>query len=234
MTMAALYGLALLGLRQVTWQPATAPSERGATLRQNALSGLRDIREGLRYIVQSQLILTILLVSLVGAVFGMPFRFLLPGYVSDIFGGGGSKLGLLISIMAAGSLVGTLTLASLPDRHRGLLLLVGMFFLGFGLFVFAQMTDFWIGAAIMLAVGLGSAFRQALSQGLVQYYVDDAYRGRVMSVYMSQFSMMQLGTFVIGIAEFIGVREAFAVLGMSLVVVTFAVFFFVPRVRQLQ
>ena len=233
--MAALYGWAIIALSRVTKQPATAPGEKGASISENALSGVRDIREGMRYIVRTEPILTLLLVSLVGAVLGMPFRFLLAGYVADIFNGGGSQLGLLISIMAVGSLAGTLALASIPNRNRGVLLLFGMLLLGLGLAVFAQTTQFWVASAIIMFVGLGSAFRQALSQGLVQYYVDDAYRGRVMSVYMAQFSMMQLGTFVIGIAaEFIGVREAFTLLGISLVVVTIAIYLFVPRVRQLQ
>lgn len=234
LVMAVFYALAVIGLQRVTWQPAVAPGQDGASALETGLSGLRDIREGLRYIASTRLILILLLVSFAGSIFGMPYVFLLPGYVSDIFDGGGSELGLLISISAVGSLAGTLLLASLPDRSRGLLLLLGMLTLGLGLFVFAQTTDYRLAAAIIIAVGLGSSFRQALSQGLIQSYVEDAYRGRVMSVFMTQFSMMQTGTFLVGFAaELIGVRLAFAGLGLGLALITVAVFLFVPRIRHL-
>jgi MFS family permease len=234
LTMAALYGLAMIALARVTWQPAVAPGDSGASIGEVAKGSLRDIGEGLRYIKGERLMLPILSVSFISSVFGMPYLFLLPGYVSDIFDGGGSELGLLISISAVGSLAGALVLASLPNRHRGLMLLLGTLSLGAGLFAFAQTSNYWIAAGFLVVVGVGSTLRQALSQGLLHAYVDNAYRGRVMSVFMTQFSMMQLGTFFVGIlAEAVGIRVAFAGLGVCLMAVTLAALLFVPRIRQL-
>lgn len=87
----------------------------------------------------------------------------------------------------------------------------------------------------MVVVGLGSALRQALTQGLLHHYVDDAYRGRVMAVFMTQVSVMQFGTFIVGIAaELAGIRVAFAATGVGLLIVTMLVFLFVPRIRHVQ
>ncbi len=233
LAMAALYGVAILGLLRVTWQPATAPSENGAGPLQAGLSSLRDIRDGLSYIRGDQLMFTLLAVSFISSLFGMPYLFLLPGYVADIFDGDGFDIGLLISISAIGSLAGSLVLASLPDKRRGMLLLAGATVLGIGLLAFTLTESYWLAAAFMVPVGVGSALRQALSQGLLHSYVDNAYRGRVMSVFMTQFSVMQLGTFFVGMAaEFVGIRLSFAVLALGLVAVTAFVFLFVPRVRQ--
>lgn len=234
MTMAALYGLAILGLTQVTWKPATAPGEVGASPKEVWLSSLRDIAEGVRYVRRDRVMFTLLAVSFISSLFGMPYLFLLPGYVADIFGGDGSEIGILIGISAAGSLVGSLVLASLPDRRRGLVLLIGTLILAIGLVLFSTTESYVIAAFFMVVVGFGSALRQTLSQGLLQAYVENAYRGRVMSLFMTQFSVMQVGTFFVGVAaEIVGIRVAFAGLGLGLIVVTSLVFLLVPRIRKL-
>ncbi|MPZ97996.1 MAG: MFS transporter [Dehalococcoidia bacterium] len=234
LTMAGLYGLALVALARVTWQPATAPGATGESVVETAQSAVRDVRDGISYIRGDRLMLAILAVSFISSVFGMPYLFLLPGYVADIFGGEGSDVGLLISVSAVGSLAGALVLASLPDRRRGLMLLFGTILLGVGLFAFAQTTNYWVAAGFMVLVGIGSTLRQALSQGLLHAYVENAYRGRVMSVFMTQFSMMQLGVFFIGIiAESVGIRVAFAGLAVCLMVTTAIAFALIPRIRRI-
>jgi len=235
LTMASLYIFAGFALWHVTWKPAVAPGAAGAGLRQIWTSSLIDIWEGLKYIRREPLMLSLLTVSFVSSVFAMPYIFLLPGYVSDVFGGGGSEVGFLISVSAIGALAGALVLASLPNRYRGLLLLIGMIILSLGLFAFAQTSSYLVACFFIVVVGLGSAMWQALTQGLLHAHVENAYRGRVMAVFMTQFSMMQFGTFFIGVlAEFIGIQTAIATLGICLLAVTLFVLVFVPRIRQIQ
>ena len=233
-TMAALYGVALVTLAQVTWQPATAPGKAGQNVRQVGRSAVADIVAGVRYIARTRVMASLLTVSFVISAFGMPYQFLLPGYVADIFDGGGTEVGLLMSISAVGSLAGALVLATLPNRKRGWMLLGGTVVLAGGLFLFAQTSSYWIAAAFIVPVGIGSAFQQALTQGLLHAYVDNDYRGRVMSVFMTQVSVMQLSTFFVGVAaEFIGIRMALAVLAAGLALSTAAFAVFVPSVRKL-
>jgi MFS family permease len=234
LAIAALYAVGLVGLARVGWRPAASPVENSARRLSAARSGLHDIGEGIRYVGGHRLIGSILGVTFISAIFAFPYLFLLPGYVADIFGGGGSEVGLLISVSAIGSLGGALVLASMPDRRRGLTLLGGILTIGVGLFAFAQTESYWVGAVMMVVVGVGAALYQALSQGLLQSYVDNAYLGRVMSLYFTQFSVMQLGTFLVGVlAESIGIRVAFAGMGVGLMLVTACVFLLVPRVRRL-
>lgn len=231
---AALYGAALYGLHPVTWRPAAVPVENGTSRLAAARSGFGSIGEGLRYVTGDPLIASILGVSFISAIFALPYLFLLPGYVADVFGGGGAELGLLISVSAVGSLGGALVLASMPDRRRGLTFLGGILTIAFGLFAFAQTDTYWIAAGIMVVIGIGSGLWQALSLGMLQSYVDSAYRGRVMSLYFTQFSIIQIGTFLVGIlAESVGIRVAFAGLGGGLMLVTVGVFLVVPRLRRL-
>ena len=74
----------------------------------------------------------------------------------------------------------------------------------------------------------------ALSNALVQANADDIHRGRVMSVYMMEFGLTNLGIFFIAIlAGFIGVQWA---IGGRSVILLFVVLYYilrVPSIRQL-
>ena len=90
------------------------------------------------------------------------------------------------------------------------------------------------GVESMSRVGIGSAGRQALSQILVQEYVEDEYRGRVMAVFMMQFSLMSLGTLLVSIyMEAVGPEFAIGSLGAFLITATLVYLALVPRLRQL-
>ena len=176
-----------------------------------------------------------MLANLLTALLAMPHLHLLAGFVDDVFDRGAGTLGLLMAISGAGALLGALVIASLPERRRGVLLLLSAFLMGLGLLLFAAADALWLAILFMLLVGVGSAGRQAFGQVLVQAYVDDAYRGRVMSIYMAEFGLVSFGTFGIGLfAEVVGVREAFAAMAVGLMAVCLVLFALAPRLRRLQ
>ena len=73
-------------------------------------------------------------------------------------------------------------------------------------------------------VGIFTAGRQALAMVLVQTYVDDAHRGRVMSIFMTQISMVLFGGFIVGLAaEALGIQTAIGGLGLGLAIFTLGV-----------
>ncbi|MDA0271391.1 MAG: MFS transporter [Chloroflexi bacterium] len=233
--MAMMFGFAILALAQVTHQAAIAPGKAGDGIMAVAVSSFRDIGEGVKYITRTRLMLALLSISFISSIFGMPYQFLLPGYTADIFDGTGSDVGLLLGLSAVGALAGALVLASLPSRNRGWMLLAGTTVLGIGLLAFVQTQNFWVAAGFLMIVGVGSSFRQALSQGLLHAHVENAYRGRVMSVFMMQMSMMQLSTFFVGmLGDAIGIQMAIGILGGGLIATTLLFTLFVPSIRRLQ
>ncbi|PKN83054.1 MAG: hypothetical protein CVU47_00760 [Chloroflexi bacterium HGW-Chloroflexi-9] len=233
--MASMFLIAILALMQVTKQVATAPGKVGDGPMAIALSSFKDIGEGMRYITRERLMLSILGISFMSSIFGMPYQFLMPGYVADIFDGGGAEVGQLLAISAVGALAGALILATLPSKQRGRMLLGGSLVLGIGLIAFVQTQNFWLAGAFLMIVGIGSSFRQALSQGLLHSNVENAYRGRVMAVFMMQMSMMQLSTFLVGIiGDRVGIQNAIGGLGVGLVITAIVFTVFVPSIRRLQ
>ena len=69
---------------------------------------------------------------------------------------------------------------------------------------------------------------------LLQYYVNDEYRGRGMSVYMMEFGLTSFGTFGAGLlAEAVGVQWALGGFSTTLILVSVMALFFLPRLRRL-
>ena len=235
LTIAVFYGLALIALvpvrarRPGAMQPAAGPGAPAG----GGPGGLSDLLEGLRYSISNKVIFWVLVLNFVTAILAMPYMVLLPGYVADVFEGGPNELAWLAAASGAGSLFATLVIASLPERGRGVLLLVSSALLGVSLAVFAATSNLELGLGLVFVVGIFTAGRQALAMVLVQTYVDDAHRGRVMSIFMTQISMVLFGGFIVGLAaEALGIQAAIGGLGLGLAIFTLAVALAVPRLRR--
>jgi len=73
-----------------------------------------------------------------------------------------------------------------------------------------------------------------LGNTLIQYYVDDQYRGRVMSIFFMQFGLTSFGAFIAGIlAEVVGVQIAVGGFALVLVILSVLAIVFLPRIRNL-
>ena len=225
--MAALYGFAVITLARV--QPQYEPPARP-----RRTSGYADLIEGLRYVRAERTLALLLLAGLVGSLLAMPYQIMLPGFVRGVLDGGPVELGLLIAVSGLGSLTGSLVLASLPARRRGVLLLLSSLVIGMALVGFAATRLIWVAGFFMLFVGLGSAGRQALGNVLLQQYSLDEYRGRVMSLYMTEFGLMAFGAVLFGLfAEQVGGQWALGSTSFALVLVTIAMIALLPRLRAL-
>jgi predicted MFS family arabinose efflux permease len=227
-----IYASALLML--VPSHSATADEGAAGEGAAKSRGGWGDLVDGFRYIVGDPVLRLLLVTAIVFAVFSMPFLFLLPGFVASVLDAGPQQLGLLMTLMGVGSLLGSMAVAALPARGRGRIFLFSGVLLGVALIAFSISTSFWVTAAIMFVVGIGDAGRQSLSMVLVQVYVQDAYRGRVMAVYMMQRSFATLGTFFVGIAaSLVGIQWAIGTLSAALVVAALGLLLLVPRLRDL-
>ena len=229
--MAGLYVFALSTMARV---PLRGGGEEGITRRAES-RGLDDMVEGIRYILSNRVVFLVLGANFAITILAMPYMMILPGYVLDVFEGDASDLGLLIAISGAGALLGSLVVASLPPRRRGLLLLFSAMLLGVGLLAFTTTPSIWLAAAFMAVVGVGSAGRQAFGTVLLMTNVDQGYHGRVMAVFMTQVSLMLLAAFFVGIlAEVIGAPQALGALSVALIAVSAALIAFSPLLRELQ
>jgi len=74
------------------------------------------------------LVLILLLMGILTALLTAPFRMgLIPIFVIDVYDRGPEALGLIVTVMGAGSLLGTMAIATLGAWRRGMLMIVGSF-----------------------------------------------------------------------------------------------------------
>jgi len=198
-------------------------------------NSLQDVVEGWKYIRGQKTIFAILLFTAVGMILGAPYSQLLPMFADpSILNISATTLGLLMMVSGIGAIIGSLILASLTDRRRGLILISAVLMMSVTLIGFSFSPWLAMSLSFIFFIGMGSTVQMALGNSLIQYYVDAAYRGRVLSFFMLCFGLSSLGSFFAGImAEGIGVQWAVGSLAMLLILVTLLVFAFVPRIRKL-
>jgi MFS family permease len=224
--MTGLYLWSILGLFQVRVTDREQPAERPPAL--------RELWDGFVYVGRDPTMRMLIGLNFFMVLFSMTYFQLLPGFAKEVLGVGPGRLGLLTSVSGVGSLVGSLLVASLPSRRRGLMLLGSGLLLGVALVGFAASTVFWLSLAILTVVGVGQAGRMSLSNVLIQAYVRDEYRGRVMSIYMLEISLMSLGIYVIGLlADAFGAPLAIGGSAVGMIVMVVGILALVPRYRNL-
>jgi MFS family permease len=224
----AMAGLSVIAIIFTTLMPYTGK------VMKSSVSIITNIGEGFRYIWRKKIILIILLFVLVVMMLSRPVQILLPVFVEDILKVSATRMGILMGVSGAGAIVGSVVLASLPDKKRGLLILAGSLVLGMAMMGFSFSSSWPLSLSLIFVFGLGQAMRMTLGNTLVQYYAEEKYRGRVMSIYTMDFSITSFGAFGAALlAERVGIQWAVGSFAMALILITLLVAVFVPRIRRL-
>ncbi len=197
-------------------------------------SPLTDMLDGLRYVRANPPVLGLILLSIVPFLFGMPLNTLLPAFNEDILGGGPDDLGLLMSSMGVGAILGSLMLASMGGlRNKGVWLISTC--VGWGVFTaaFGSAQVVWLAVVLVAAIGWLSAWNMSLNRGMLQVQVDSVMRGRIMSIDMMSHGLMPLGVIPISfIAERYSVAVALETAGVVFVLVVLGLALFTTSVRR--
>tara|TARA_B100001750_G_C15505692_1_gene600175 strand:- start:174 stop:1337 length:1164 start_codon:yes stop_codon:yes gene_type:complete len=196
---------------------------------------LSDITEGLKYVRGQRLIMVLLIMALATTVLAQPFRFLMPIFVVDVYKLGPESMGLLMSVMGLGALVGSIYIAAHGNKNRGKILLAGSFISGLSLLGVAVIPIYMLAVLFMVPLGLGDASRRTIIMTLIMEKSEERYRGRVMSIFMLNFGLMPLGVLPAGvISDLFGGQVAIGILAVMLIMVTCWVWFSQDGVRNSQ
>jgi len=197
-------------------------------------NSLQDVIEGWRYIRGEKTIFIVLIFTVCALILGMPYSQLLPMFTEDILKVSATSMGVLIAVSGVGAIVGSLILASLTNRKRGMVLFFSVLMMAVALIGFAFSQWWYLSLGLIVFIGMGSTVQMALGNSLIQYYTEAAYRGRVMSFFMLGFGLSSLGAFFAGIlAEGVGAPWSIGSLAMVLVILTLVLMATSQRVRKL-
>ncbi len=216
------------------------------------------IREGIRFVFKHQVLLVLMSLVAVNSLLSMPYITLMPVFANVVlkssaqpvvlFLCGGTKpilscqtpealpLGLLLTAVGVGSVIGALIVASLPSgARRGRLLTVGNLGLPLALLFFANTNMMLLALGMMLLTGLGHVLQNAMTNTLLQINAPDQLRGRV----MSQYSLVAQGTTNLGglqggfMADWIGAPLSISIGAAISMLYGLFVFVRFKRVREL-
>lgn len=205
----ALSFLAVLGALLAMRLPPRPPARAAGKVMTEAL-------EGLTYVARTGPIRSLLALVGLSSLTGMSYTVLMPVFADRVLGGGPMTLGGLMSAAGFGALLAALTLAMRPNL-KGIAGWIANGALAFGvaLTLFAQSTNLWLSAVLLVGVGYAMMIQMASSNTLVQAMVPDAYRGRAMAAYSMMFmGMAPLGALLAGlVAEWTGAPGAVALGG---------------------
>ncbi len=218
--------LALLCASMLGPQPGSARA-RERSVAQNLL-------EGLRYVWHDSTVLTLMALQAIPSMLIMPYTQLMPIFARDILHTGPEGLGTLMMANGIGSVLGACCMVMLPSRRMGVFLLASLGSFAALLAVFAVSTWLPLSIGIMGLMGVAQAMYLATNNTLVQVATPDELRGRVMSVYMTTWGLMPLGSLPQGVmADWFGAPVVAATTGLlgCLVVIVIAVR--APMLRRL-
>jgi MFS family permease len=175
---------------------------------------LRDLADGLRLVVSSRPLLTVLIawsiVMLSNAAVNVAQVFL----ATRVFDAGDLGYGILVATEAAGLVIGSFTAGGLIERHGvrgpyGLAIAV----MGAGLLAAAAAPNLWVALPFVVIAGIGNGAAVVCNVVLVQRGAPDALRGRAFSVLMGiGYAVLGLGMAVAGpITNAYGARTAWVI-----------------------
>ena len=150
-------------------------------------SRVKQIKEGIIYIKKNNILIWLLLIAMITTILTMPLRNLMPVLMDELFSKGADAVGLMLSIIGLGSLIGSLIFAGLKKGIRGLALIGSLLISGIAILITSLSGIFILILFMMFFIGIGDAGRRSLNNALLMEEADPEYRGRVNGVYTMNF-----------------------------------------------
>ena len=171
------------------------------------LRGKGQIRDGLRYVRDRPDIMLLMAIVFSAGTFGLNFQMTTALMATEVYGKGAGEYGLLGSILAIGSLTGSLVAAPRATPRRRLVVGAAIAFRAAE--VLARLMPTYATFALLLPLcGVTALTLITSANALVQMSTDTAVRGRVMALYLAIFmGGTQIGAPLLGwVAERFGAR----------------------------
>lgn len=184
---------------------------------------LTHMKEGLVYVRQNTIMMVLISLVAVSAFLSMPFNTLMPVFATTVLGASSRPvvdaicgpetgvltcqspealpLGMLLTLMGIGALVGALFVAAMSEHtRRGRYLTMGNLLFPITLLAFAASKSFVLSLILMFVTGFNFVCQNALTNTLLQLFAPDEMRGRIMGLYSMMFQgMSRLGSMQAGL-----------------------------------
>jgi MFS family permease len=195
---------------------------------------LQEFKDGFHYTFSHVIIRPLILLLALVCLVGMPYTVLMPIFAGKVLHGSSHTFGFMMAATGVGALVGSLYMAS-RKKIEGLekLIPVAAFLFGAGLIAFSFSRNVYISLFLLLFTGLGMIFQMAASNTIIQTFVEENKRGRVMSFYTMAFvGTAPFGSIIAGwSANIIGAPYTLAIGGLLCIAGAMAYLVVLPEIK---
>ena len=188
----------------------------------NDAPNVSNFLDGFRYIGHHGEMTIICIMSFLICCFGMNFPVYLSAMTVHVFEGQSDQYGLLLSMMAIGSITGAIITASRKSSPSFYSMIFVAGFYALSCFAVALSPTFWSFALLLIGLGLGTQLFTTSTASFMQLATAKAYRGRVMSIVLAiAIGGTALGGPIVGfVADHFGARAAIVLCGIFGVLAT--------------
>lgn len=160
---------------------------------------LRQVRAGLSYVWRHRPSLYLLLMVAINSGFGMQYTVLIPLFARDLLHSGARGYGFLMAAQGIGAVAAAIIMNIRSDAPRTLRqnLVFGLFCTATSICVFGLSKWMWLSLVAQMFIGAGLMNHMVTTNTMLQLFVPDELRGRVMSIYTLSF----IGTAPLGSLE---------------------------------
>ena len=195
-----------------------------------------DLMTGVRYVFGNPDIRIMMIMVAAVSIFGFGLMNLIPAWAANVLHGDVKTNGWLLSARGVGSLIAALMIAYLGTRKmRGKIWSVGNLVMPIALIIFGLFKILPVSLLMLVVIGWGFMAVLNTTNAMIQSWVPDELRGRVMSVHVLVFQgSAPIGALLAGtIAEKMGEPVAVLINGGILFIVAYLIFFLRPGMRRL-
>ncbi|MGH7780987.1 MAG: MFS transporter [Candidatus Binataceae bacterium] len=162
---------------------------------------LRQVRAGLAYVWKHRPSFYLMLLVAINSGFGMQYTVLIPMFARDLLHSGAKGYGFLMAAQGVGAVIAAVVMNVRSDAPRALRqnLAFGLFCTAGAIFVFGISKWMWLSLIAQMFVGAGLMNHMVTTNTMLQLFVADELRGRVMSIYTLSFiGTAPLGSLSVG------------------------------------
>jgi MFS family permease len=145
-----------------------------------------QLRDGLRYVRSRPDIMLVMAVVFCAGTFGLNFQMTTALMATEVYGKGAGEYGVLGSILAIGSITGSLLAARRVGARQRLVVVAAIAF-GAAVTVAGLMPSYLTFAVFLPVCGISAMTMMTSANSFVQLSSADHVRGRVMALYMAIF-----------------------------------------------
>ena len=201
----------------------------------------KNIAEGWNYMRGNPLIMSQVVMYFFAYFAMQASNAFMPIFAQDVLGAGPRGYGFLQAAAGFGAIAGLIALATLGDfKRKGLYLFISGIAMTLSTALFAISPIFILSLLLLVFSGAMNNTYMAVNATIIQTAVDDKVRGRVMAWREIAFGMAPLSGLItgklahyMGPTDAIGVPRALLVMALIFTAIIIALFFLLPRVRNL-